>query len=425
MSEPAPDPWRDALGRRWPPAVTVLPYVLLVALAVPTAWFERDDATAVLIDVGLCALTAAWLLGMFTLRPALRDRPRPMAVFFVGLIVLTAVLVLRHPWFGFFTPACYFFAFGLLTWPWQLPGVAAVAVVAGTAQSYGVDLSDPVGVLTYLAVLAVNVLPMCGFAWFAWRTDEQHVERRRALEAAAEANRRLEASLAENAALQRRLLAQAREAGVLDERQRMAREIHDTLAQGLTGIITQLQAAERAVPEGPPGGQDGWRRHFAAATALARESLGEARRSVHALRPQPLEGARLGAAVADVADRWSARHGVAVQVSTTGTERPLPPAAEDALLRAAQEALANVAKHAGATRVGVTLSYLDRELALDVRDDGRGFDPTEDVADGSGGGFGLLAMRQRIEALCGSLQVESERGTGTAVSARVPTEAAR
>jgi signal transduction histidine kinase len=427
-----PDVRRDALGRRWPPVVTVLPYVLLGALAAPTAWFERTDATAVLIDLGLCALAAAWVLGMFTLRPARRDRPRPMAVFFVGLVVLTAVLVVRHPWFGFFTPACYFFAFGLLAWPWQLPGVAAVAVVAGTAQSYGVDLDTPVGVLTYLAVLAVNVAPMCGFAWFAWRTDEQHIERQRALEAAAEANRRLEASLTENAALQRRLLVQAREAGVLDERQRMAREIHDTLAQGLTGIITQLQAAERAAPDTPPGEQDGWRRHFASAAGLARESLAEARRSVHALRPQPLEAARLGEAVAEVADRWSARHGVAVRVSTTGTERALPPAAEDALLRTAQEALANVAKHAEATRVGVTLSYLDRELALDVRDDGRGFDPAEDAGGSdsgsdraSGSGFGLLAMRQRIESVRGTLQVESERGTGTAVSARVPTEPAR
>jgi signal transduction histidine kinase len=204
----------------------------------------------------------------------------------------------------------------------------------------------------------------------------------------------------------------------------MAREIHDTLAQGLTGIITQLQAAERAAPAALAD-TAGWQHHFTAATALARESLSEARRSVHALRPQPLEAARLGAAVADVADRWAARHGVAVQVSTTGTERPLPAAAEDALLRTAQEALANVAKHAGATRVGVTLSYLDRELALDVRDDGRGFDPAADRGRSPGGGFGLLAMRQRIEALSGTLQVESERGTGTAVSARVPTGSTR
>ena len=405
----------NSVGRRWPFTVTVVPYVLLGALAAVTAWADWSDPGALWLDLGLCALTALWILTMFTLRPARREDPRALGVFFVGLVVLTAVLVLRHPWFGFFTPAAYFFAFGL-AWPWTLPAVGAVAAVAATAQSYGVDWGTPIGALTFGAVLLANVVPMCAFAWFAWRTERQHDERRLALEAADEANRRLAASLAENAALQRQLLAQAREAGVLDERQRMAREIHDTLAQGLFGILTQLQAAERAAPDGPDAG---WRRHFATATALARESLAEARRSVHALRPPQLETAQLGEAVAEVAERWSARHGVDVRVSTTGTARPLPAETEDALLRTAQEALANVAKHAGATRVGVTLSYLDDALALDVRDDGRGFDPDGRAP---GVGFGLVAMRQRVEQLAGTFQVESEPGTGTAVSARVPAE---
>jgi signal transduction histidine kinase len=192
----------------------------------------------------------------------------------------------------------------------------------------------------------------------------------------------------------------------------MAREIHDTLAQGLTGIVTQLQAAEHAADD-----PAGWRRHFAAATRLARESLTEARRSVNALRPGPLEAERLSDALAGVAERWSALHGVPVQVTTTGTARPLPPDAEVALLRTAQEALANVAKHARAARVGLTLSYMEHQVALDVRDDGRGFDPAETK------GFGLVAMRQRIEALSGTLQVESEPGVGTAISASLPAEA--
>jgi signal transduction histidine kinase len=94
-----------------------------------------------------------------------------------------------------------------------------------------------------------------------------------------------------------------------------------------------------------------------------------------------------------------------------------------ALLRTAQEALANVARHAGATRVGVTLSYLEQEVALDVRDDGAGFDPSQSAAavtTSTGGGFGLIAMRQRIEGLAGTLQIESEPLAGTAISARVP-----
>ena len=105
-----------------------------------------------------------------------------------------------------------------------------------------------------------------------------------------------------------------------------------------------------------------------------------------------------------------------VQVTTTGTARPMPPEAEFALLRTAQEALANVARHAGASRVGVTLSYMEQEVALDVRDDGRGFD----LASLEAGGFGLTIMRQRIEELSGTLQVESEPGAGTGISACVP-----
>jgi signal transduction histidine kinase len=293
-----------------------------------------------------------------------------------------------------------------------------VAVVAGTAQAYDVDRSTTVGLLVYAAILAVNVLPMCGFALFSRHAALRDAEREQALAELGEANRMLAATLAENAGLHERLVAKAREAGVLDERQRMAREIHDTLAQGLTGIVTQLQAAEQAAAD-----PDGWRRHVAAATDLARESLSEARRSVHALRPEPLRTARLGDALAGVADRWSALHGVAVLVTTTGTARPLRPEAEVALLRTAQEALANVAKHARATRVGLTLSYMEHEVALDVRDDGRGFDPDRIGADRGpdmAGGFGLVAMRQRIEGLSGVLQVESEPGGGTGISACVP-----
>jgi signal transduction histidine kinase len=281
-----------------------------------------------------------------------------------------------------------------------------------------VDRVSPFGIIVYAAVISVNVIPLCALAWMDWSNDTRAAEREQALAEVREANRRLEATLAENAGLHEQLLTQAREAGILDERQRMAGEIHDTLAQGLTGIITQLQAAEQA--SGDPAG---WRRHVTAATRLARESLSEARRSVQALRPEPLERARLSEALTGVAERWSALHGIAVQVTTTGTARPVWPDAEFALLRAAQEALANVGKHARAARVGLTLSYMDHEVALDVRDDGRGFDPGQLARGGPGhgaGGFGLAAMRQRIEGLSGTLQVESEPGGGTAISARLP-----
>jgi len=361
--------------------------------------------------------------------------------------VLGALLILDNTAFGLYTFTIYFFVLRYLVWPWRLLGAAAVGLLAATSQAYGVNKDTFGGAVIYLVIVVVNVAIALAYTWSRWTTTLLDDRRRNALEELSTANRKLEATLAENAGLQQQLLTQAREAGVTDERQRMAREIHDTLAQGLTGIITQLQAAEQAADD-----PSGWRRHFDAATGLARESLSEARRSVEALRPEPLEAARLSDALADVAGRWSARHEIPAQVTTTGTARPMPPQAEFALLRTAQEALANVARHAAATRVGVTLSYMECEVALDVRDDGCGFDPAELAADGHHlarhatgstiglvgltvgdglrpvshldagrqGGFGLVAMRQRIESLAGTLQVESEPGFGTGISAILP-----
>jgi signal transduction histidine kinase len=443
MSNPMPRTRQHQWNQRLLPLVTVVPYVLLAILTGVTVAIRRSSGDSFVIDLALCVLTAAWMLWMFTLHPAWREHPRVMGLFLGVLIVLMAVLVIRDPWFGVFTPAGYFYAFRLLTWPSELAAISGVAIVAGTAQASSIPKTNVFGVLAYLAILVVNIVPLAGLAWLGQKGEEHDELREMALAEVSEANRRLEASMAENTGLQQQLMTQAREAGVSDERQRMAREIHDTLAQGLIGIITQLQAAEQSADD-----QELSRRHRQAATRLARESLSEARRSVHALRPEVLEVARLSEALAGVAERWSALHGIPVQVTTTGTAWPMPPEADVALLRTAQEALANVAKHAGATMVGLTLSYLENEVALDVRDDGRGFEPdrlddgggpqgVEDDgphrADGPrrpdtgtpGGGFGLVAMRQRIENLSGTLQIESEPGAGTAISACLPIAAPR
>jgi signal transduction histidine kinase len=245
---------------------------------------------------------------------------------------------------------------------------------------------------------------------------EQRMARVRMSAELAEANQRRAEMMAENAGLQAQLLTQAREAGVLEERQRLAREIHDTLAQGLTGIITQLEAAQRTSDDAEHN------RRIGDAKQLARDSLSEARRSVQALKPGALEGARLPEALAEEAARWSATSGVAADVTTTGQARPLHPEVEVTLLRVAQEALANVAKHASASRAAVTLSYMEDVVTLDVLDDGRGFDVDgrESSPRGDGSGFGLTAMRQRVQRLDGQLEIESEDGGGTAVSASVP-----
>jgi signal transduction histidine kinase len=229
-----------------------------------------------------------------------------------------------------------------------------------------------------------------------------------------EAMGKLEAALEENAGLHRQLLTQAREAGVLDERQRMAREIHDTIAHGLTGIVTQLEAAQQARTQAAE-----WSRHVENAMKLARDGLAEARRSVQAGRPAALEGIPLSAALSEEARKWSDLSGVSADVRTTGDEVPLHPEVELALFRMAQESLANIAKHAKASKAVVTLSYMGDVVTLDVRDDGVGF-RLEDARRSTGSGFGFTAMRQRVSRVAGTLEIESEPGGGTAVSASVP-----
>ena len=226
----------------------------------------------------------------------------------------------------------------------------------------------------------------------------------------------LEAALEENAGLHAQLVAQAREAGITDERRRISGEIHDTIAQGLTGVITQLEAANQ-VKSDPAELQ----RRLDNATSLARQSLAEARRSMRAILPAPLEGRHLPEALADEAARWSSLNRVTTEVNTTGETQGLHPEVEVTMLRVAQEALANVAKHANATRVGVTLSYMGDIVTIDVRDNGTGFVPgSGSNGAGSDAGFGLTAMRQRVERLAGTLEIESEPGGGTAVCATLP-----
>lgn len=211
-----------------------------------------------------------------------------------------------------------------------------------------------------------------------------------------------------------------RQAGVLRERQRMAREIHDTLAQGFTSIVMNLEAAEGAIPPGSVRAQH----HLSQARLTARESLAEARRLVWALRPELLEEASLPDALGELTRRWSQESGISATFATTGTPRPLLPEIEATLLRVAQEALSNVRKHArGAGRAALTLSYMGDTVALDARDDGAGFDPArevEKVRDRYSGGFGLRGMRERVEGVGGTLSIESAPSEGSALVAELP-----
>ena len=211
------------------------------------------------------------------------------------------------------------------------------------------------------------------------------------------------------------LASAERQAGILEERQRLAGEIHDTLAQGFTSIIMHLEAIEAAMDSELAVAH----KHLDRARDAARESLADARRMVWALQPESPGRASLVEAIQRLANRWSEESNVEARATITGTAYSLPPEFEVTLLRAAQEALANIRKHAQAHEVALTLSYMDDLVALDVHDDGRGFDPAFMMAqprDGHAGGFGLRSMRERVEALGGTFSVESTPDEGTTLA---------
>jgi len=207
----------------------------------------------------------------------------------------------------------------------------------------------------------------------------------------------------------RELEQTSRQAGVLEERQRLAREIHDTLAQGFASIVVQLEAAEAASQNETSAG-----RYLEQARASAREGLSEARRMVWALRPEILENTSLPEALQRLLQRWQEESGVRAQFTLTGEPRPLPPDLEVGLLRIAQEALANIRKHSKARHATLTLSYLEDVVLMDVQDDGVGLQPP------ILGSFGLRSMRERVEALGGQMTVESEAGQGTTLAFSLP-----
>ena len=416
MTAPPADSALDVRERRLGRASRVVPYVLLTAATI-LSWSVGDQSWAYRLGtLGVAGLAAAWMLWMVTLHPGWAGRRALMAVYFAGLMVLAAVLVTRNPWFGLFAVTGYWHAWEFLSGRWRLVGTTVAATLHVTAIFGGRPPPSLAAAVAFLVLVAVIVVTAVVFAGLSEVVSEQNQQRKRMITELAEANRKLEVAMAENEGLHAQLLAQAREAGVLDERQRMAREIHDTLAQGLTGIVTQVQAARNAADRPAD-----WRRHLDNAARLARESLSEARRSVQAVGPEPLTAARLPEALAEVVDRWSGLHGVAAEVTTTGTARPMHPEVEVALLRTAQEALANVAKHADASRVVLTLSYMEDLVTLDIRDDGAGFDPAAvRERPQRDGGFGLTVMRQRVARLAGTLEIESEPGAGTAIWAGIP-----
>jgi PAS domain S-box-containing protein len=208
------------------------------------------------------------------------------------------------------------------------------------------------------------------------------------------------------------LAEQSRRAAILEERNRMARDIHDTLAQGFTGVIMQLEAAEKAIEHHRPRQAD---EHLRRAGGLARNSLSEARRSVHALRPEALEEGSF----------WDALKGMIKSITVGTTLHPsfkvqgkvdqLPPVWQENLLHIGQEALTNTIKYSHAHKFGTRLRYDPKGLRLEFSDDGDGFKAQE-----RHDGLGLAGMRERIEQMGGELKITSGRGKGTKITVVLP-----
>jgi signal transduction histidine kinase len=212
------------------------------------------------------------------------------------------------------------------------------------------------------------------------------------------------ALIAELAATRTELAELSRSAGAAAERERLAGDIHDTLTQGFASILLLLDAAEADIAPGSGKALA----HLRTAKNTAQENIAEARAMIAALCPPHLRDSSLPGALRELVDGHDP--GARAQLTVTGVPRPLPTAQEVVLLRATQEALANVRKHAGASQVDVELAYQPDTVTLEVADDGRGFDP------GSGGaGFGLEGMRVRVAQVNGAMLVQTAPGSGTTI----------
>ncbi len=213
-------------------------------------------------------------------------------------------------------------------------------------------------------------------------------------------------------ATQARLAAAERDRGVHEERERISREIHDTLAQGFTSVVTLARAADAALTRGDA---ETVRERLALIERTASDNLAEARLIVAELTPGHLQSRTLAQALERLGTAVSRENGVRAQVRIGGEPAPLGGAAEVVILRTAQEALSNVRRHAAAARVDLTLDYTPERVVLTVSDDGRGFDPAVDR-----GGFGLDGIRARAAEVGGAVRLTSSPGAGTTLRLEVP-----
>lgn len=281
-----------------------------------------------------------------------------------------------------------------LAWPLAV-GAAQCALSAALAWPY-IDAGGPLYPL-YLAIVAVQMITVPGTGLVVGLLTRAQ---RRQAQALDERNRKLA-----------RYASTAEQLAVTQERNRLARELHDTLAHSLSATVIQIEAAQ-ALAETDEGAG---RKMLAQALQTTRDGLTEARRSLHALRASPVEDLGLPRAVQDLAQSLAERAGFRLRLRIDTTPENLGPEAEQCVYRVAQEALNNAARHAAAGCVEVALATENGRVRLSVIDDGRGFDPAA-IADAR---YGLRGLRERAEMIGGVLLVESTKDKGTKVAFEV------
>ncbi|XVQ87992.1 sensor histidine kinase [Microbispora siamensis] len=382
----SPDPagphvWQRLLG--WE-------VLLVVSALLPAAFIAVEDLPLWQRVIATGLLAAIPLLYVLFGRPAIRNDDWRR-----GVVYLVLLFALFTP-AAFIEPSASFSLFGLcpqcfMVLPARRAILGVIAFNLPLIVRYLIGGGEWTSAFNFLTITTIVIFFSAVFGIWMERIMEQSEERAALIQ-------ELEAQRAEVARL-------SAEHGAMAERERLAGEIHDTLAQGFTSIIMLLQAAE-AQPD--PA------RHLALAVRTARENLAEARALISVLSPAPLDGPSLDEALHRLTDRLGEETGIVTNFSITGEPRPLPRPVEVVLLRAAQEALANVRKHAQASRAEVTVAYGPGSVALEVRDDGRGFAPSPTD------GYGLRGMRARVEQARGSVTVTSAPGAGTVLEVTVP-----
>jgi len=317
------------------------------------------------------------------------------------------------------------FAIGYLT---QLQGFIMGLYLALVGEVAGILWPDLRAIVLaasfYLTLLALNIVGLWGFQAFLQLTPVLGIMLAfvliyvilyvRQVEARAQAQEMVQEL--ETAHRQLREYAdRVEELTLSQERQRMARELHDTLAQGLAGLILQLEAADSHLEnDNAPRAQAVVQQ----AMRGARATLHEARRAIQALRPSALEGGNLIDALGREADQFATNTGLRVTFEVDGDPLNVSPDLAQDILRIVQESLTNVARHAQADHVHVRLAKDNAGLQVTVRDDGAGFDPDEGLE--RPGCFGMAGMYERAQRMGGELQIESTPGAGTAVKLRIP-----